>query len=115
MWMPHIDPARRREYARSWYHRTKKQTRARRAAARRRNSERVRAWFRQFKRGLRCSRCGESHPACLSFHHRDRALKKFDVSYAAAHGYSVAAIEAEIAKCIVLCVNCHLLAHAGSS
>jgi len=30
-------------------------------------------WWKDFKRKLVCSKCGENHPACLDFHHlRDK-------------------------------------------
>ncbi len=54
----------------------------------------------------KCEECGEYDFAVLTFHHV-RGIKKMDVSQMAAQGYSIKAIKAEIAKCIVLCFNCH--------
>lgn len=58
-----------------------------------------------------CSRCPESHPACLDFHHRDPETKSFALSRG--HEHSRAAILAEIAKCDVLCANCHRKEHTS--
>lgn len=66
-------------------------------------------WIRDHKKG--CSRCPETHPACLQFHHRDPAEKEFNIGEAIRLGWSVERIEAEIAKCDVLCANCHAKEH----
>ena len=48
----------------------------------------------------------------LDHHHRDPATKSFNIT-GAAFGKGLAALTAEIAKCVVLCANCHRLVHAG--
>jgi hypothetical protein len=63
------------------------------------------------KRALACGRCGESHPACIQFHHRDRFAKEFDISAARRGGFALERLMAEIEKCEVLCANCHLRLH----
>jgi 5-methylcytosine-specific restriction endonuclease McrA len=50
-----------------------------------------------------CSRCPEHHPACLDFHHLDPTGKDLSVGNA---------ISSEIAKCVLLCSNCHRKLHA---
>jgi len=69
-------------------------------------------WFKSYTSGLVCSRCGESDGSCLDFHHIDPYQKLFNVS---AIGYkkSKNTVMAEIAKCAVLCANCHRKLHAG--
>ena len=57
-----------------------------------------------------CETCGERHPGVLDFHHRDPKGKEMTVSRAVA-GRGWAAIEAEIAKCELLCANCHRKRH----
>ena len=53
--------------------------------------------------------CGESDPFCLSFHHSD-SNKLFCLGNAVYdHGRDL--IFAEIAKCIVICENCHRKLH----
>jgi hypothetical protein len=54
-----------------------------------------------------CIRCREKDIAVLQFDHlRD---KKFNISTMIANGSSWERIEAEIAKCVVRCANCHRL------
>lgn len=60
----------------------------------------------------KCSRCPETHPACLQFHHRDPAKKKFTISISLRHSqHGLQAIKEEIEKCDVLCANCHFKEH----
>lgn len=56
-----------------------------------------------------CIRCEESHPSCLDFHHRDRATKDADI--ATMRRFGIPRLIAEIAKCDVLCANCHRKLH----
>jgi hypothetical protein len=55
--------------------------------------------------------CGEDHPSTLDFHHEDPAKKEASVRQLLDNGYSQKRILAEIAKCIVLCSNCHRKLH----
>ncbi len=57
-----------------------------------------------------CSRCEESDLACLDFHHRDGGeTKEGHIGYI--RRFSIERILAEIAKCDVLCANCHRKHH----
>ena len=56
--------------------------------------------------------CGETDPICLDFHHRDGEVKKFGISRIKNKYVGQAALLAEIAKCDVLCANCHRKHHA---
>jgi len=111
--MPAKDPEQRRATARAWYLRTKhlRVTNANRAT----RSERKRAitaWYVELKSQLVCRRCGESHPACLEFHHQEPATKERSVADAVRRGWSRARILDELHKCEVLCANCHAKHHA---
>lgn len=64
-------------------------------------------WFKEHKATLKCERCPENHPACLQFHHRDGDEKEGEVGRMVRQGYSISAILEEMAKCEVLCANCH--------
>lgn len=55
--------------------------------------------------------CGERHPACLDFHHRDPKSKEFYITIAAKRGWAWSRIAAEVEKCDVLCSNCHRKLH----
>ena len=59
-----------------------------------------------------CSRCPERRVACLDYHHLDRSTKVENVNRLISKG-SLTKLKAEIAKCIVLCANCHRVEEAG--
>ena len=54
-----------------------------------------------------CVDCGEYDFAVLTFDHV-RGKKKMEVSQMVQQGYAKEAIMAEIAKCEVVCFNCHM-------
>jgi len=57
-----------------------------------------------------CVVCGEDDSSCLDFHHKDREQKDMAVSQML--GMNDQRLQDEIAKCIVLCSNCHRKGHA---
>lgn len=57
--------------------------------------------------GSSCIECSESRIECLDFHHRDSAQKEFCISLAPDMGVGDERLESEIAKCDILCANCH--------
>jgi hypothetical protein len=72
-----------------------------------------RAKSRNLALGLKtaCIECGETHPACLDFHHRDPAAKEGTVARLVAKNVKLERVKAEIEKCDVLCANCHRKLH----
>jgi hypothetical protein len=68
-------------------------------------------WYKNLKLELACVRCGENHPAVLDFHHTDPDGKDGSVSQMIISRVSKETILAEMAKCIVLCSNCHRKEH----
>lgn len=56
-----------------------------------------------------CVRCPEKRLPCLDFHHRDPAEK--DGNIGEFRRYARKKLLAEIAKCDVLCANCHRMHH----
>lgn len=74
-----------------------------------RRREEMKAWLAAKK--LSCIECGERRVPCLGFHHLDPATKEIDLAIAIHLGWSKKRIEAELAKCIVLCGNCHAKLH----
>ena len=92
---------------RRWYHRNAEHAKGK-------VKERRRAlfkWFREYKTTLSCKRCDENHPATLDFHHRNPADKVNEIAQTVADGWSKEHILKEIAKCDVLCSNCHRKEH----
>lgn len=70
----------------------------------------MKEWYYELKSHFVCA-CGEEHIACLLFHHRDPNEKDFAVADALRLGYGKKRIESEIAKCDIMCSNCHLKLH----
>ena len=54
-----------------------------------------------------CQHCGESDPRVLEFHHRHPNEKDMDITQIMSGGYSLERLMNELAKCDVLCANCH--------
>ncbi len=81
----------------------------------RKTSEKVVSWRRRTKmravnlKGGKCSKCGYAKSlAALVFHHRDPNEKEFSFAGIAKKWD---AIEKELAKCDLLCMNCHAELH----
>ena len=67
---------------------------------------RVKEWFRKYKSSLCCQLCGEADPRTLDFHHREKKENR-NRTIAYMTNRSLNQLQAEIAKCDVLCANCH--------
>ena len=95
------------EKAREYYEFNKKEINQRKRISRVELNEFIRAY--KMQRG--CRECGESHPACLEFHHLDRKLKEGAIAGMVSGSSSKEKILKEIEKCIILCSNCHKKEH----
>lgn len=63
----------------------------------------------EVKRGTPCADCQQVfHPVCMDFDHV-RGTKVLNVSAAVLKGWGWDRLEAEIAKCDLVCSNCHRL------
>jgi DNA-directed RNA polymerase subunit RPC12/RpoP len=63
--------------------------------------------------GGRCTICGyDRYVGALQFHHRDSAEKRFGVGERGLTRW-LAAVRAEVAKCVLLCANCHAEVEGG--
>jgi hypothetical protein len=94
--MPYKDVEKRKLY-------DKKRTRIRR--------KKIKDWFEEYKSRLVCERCGFDNPVCLDFHHKNPNNKIRNVCVMSRKGWSIKKILEEIAKCEVLCANCHRIRH----
>lgn len=69
------------------------------------------AQLREWLKGQKakpCQDCGHRFPPeCMDFDHRDPATKTRAVAAMIGAGQKQATIEAEIAKCDLICANCH--------
>lgn len=100
------DNDKKKEYQKRYYEAHKEEWATRQRERRRTLAQ----WIRSIKVQRGCSKCSENHPSCLDFHHRDEA-KEIDISEMITNKYSEENILEEIAKCDVLCANCHRKAH----
>lgn len=104
--MPYADPEHQRR-AQSESHQRHRERRSEERKQRRRVAERV---VRETKERP-CEDCGVQYPpTVMALHHRPGVEKVGDVS-ALIRSRGLAVVEAEIAKCDVLCLNCHGLRH----
>jgi hypothetical protein len=62
-----------------------------------------------------CTRCGyRKNVAALTWHHVEPSGKRFNLDVRALSNRSEADIRLELAKCILLCANCHAEEHFPS-
>lgn len=67
----------------------------------------LKAWMVELK-ALPCSDCGHTFPTCcMDFDHRIGERKEYNLGSMFAHHYSRELIEKELAKCDLVCSNCH--------
>lgn len=100
--MPSNDPEIRRKHNVAYYQKNKN-------LYYEKNKEKritVRKWLDTVK-AVPCMDCGNSYPPCvMDFDHRDPKQKSFTISRTG-QGVSRQKLEAEIAKCDIVCANCH--------
>lgn len=109
--------AKHKEYAldkmSEWYSKEENKRRVAVREAKRRLDRKLRAM--EGTGQTACIYCGESHPATLQFHHRNPEEKKFSISQAIMKSqvYSWEEIFMEVAKCDLICANCHAVWHSA--
>jgi len=73
--------------------------------------EKLKSIVNDYKLKVGCSRCGfDKDAVALDFHHTDNS-KDVNVSAMVSRHRSLERVFAEIAKCVVLCSNCHRIMH----
>ena len=100
----------RREYERNYYHNVRIPNGY---AEQRKDSidksvAKKQQFINQFKNP--CQKCGITDKDIIEFHHIDPSAKKFNLGSAV--WKTNQAIEAEAAKCVCLCANCHKKFHS---
>lgn len=67
----------------------------------------LREWMQELK-SKPCCDCGKNFPmCCMDFDHRIDEKKMYNIGSMFAHHYSRKLIESELAKCELVCSNCH--------
>ena len=87
-----------------------------REIARRQHDKTHRAKHRAYRDAVKmavgCEDCGYAeHPTALQFDHIDPAKKEFSIGRS--KGVSFKRLKDEVAKCRVLCANCHMIKTFG--
>jgi hypothetical protein len=98
-----------REYSRNHYNQDKKYYLEKNKKNNKAFMERRFAWYLKQKQGKKCKNCGNDDPLILEFHHRASEEKIAAVSDLVNNYRPKDIILAEIAKCDLLCGNCHML------
>jgi len=100
------DPAYKEQLAK---YRDSDECRASRRGVRNRYNNRLRLLINDAK-SAPCNICNKHYPhVCMDLHHREGEVKLFSLSKYS--GKSFETVRAEIAKCDLLCANCHRLTH----
>jgi 2-keto-3-deoxy-L-rhamnonate aldolase RhmA len=113
--MPYADKQKQREYQRRWNKEHYRENRNQERERIQKRKAQIGIWFQDFKRGLICETCGESDPACLDFHHTEKDEKDFTLALVKSWGWGRERILREVAKCQVLCANCHRKKHSKNN
>ena len=106
--MPYKDSQAHKDAKRRWYLKNKELTKKRALEHKRRDQE----WFKELKSKEVCKECGESTYELLDYHHRDPSTKVTTVSDMLGR-YGRPKVLEEMAKCDVLCKQCHMKHHYG--
>ncbi len=109
--MPWTDSKKQRKYEKQW----NIDNRDRRNEINRETKRRLRTWFIDLKKKFSCERCGFSDYRALQFHHKNPAEKYMAVTSMVSRAVGRNRILSEIAKCEVLCANCHQIHHFTAS
>jgi hypothetical protein len=89
-----------------WYYKNREYDLERREQRR----QALQSWVRDQKAASDgCERCDETHPATLEYHHPGEKFKS--ISRMVRDGHSRERMRAEMAKCELLCANCHRKLH----
>ena len=102
-----VDP-RRREYMRQ-FKKDRPELAEQNRLYQRERYRRNKATVDRLKAERGCERCGETDPVCLQWHHRDQ--RQTVRTIASFCGFSWKKLMGEIAKCDVVCGNCHCKEH----
>jgi hypothetical protein len=126
--MPFKDPEKRKAYQAAYKKRRwaedaeyREKLRENKRRCKRGNTEttretrgRIRKQINEHKIQVGCCCCGfRQHAAALEFHHLDPKGKGFNVGSIISIACTVEEAWAEVAKCVVICANCHRMLHAG--
>lgn len=99
------------QYQREWYQRNKAVHQERVAQQKAKRLAPIQRMICEHLQKNPCTECGEKDILVLDFDHV-RGEKEFGISEAPSRSVSLTRLAAEIAKCDILCRNCHQRKHA---
>lgn len=105
--MPYKDAEKRREAQHRHYVNNLDKFRNRRNARR----DAINNLVNEIKSQGQCKQCGENFPACLDFHHIDPTQKLASIDRMKKAQWPLERVREELAKCELLCANCHRKLH----
>lgn len=104
--MTEEERAKKAEYQKRWYEKNKARHIANVQTRKRDIRKQSQEWLQQLKESLPCTDCKQFYPYyVMDFDHLSD--KKYPIAQMAGQGYDIPAIAAEIAKCELVCANCH--------
>ena len=71
--------------------------------------QRIKNEYKEWKKTLKCNRCGFNDYRALQFHHNGN--KEHTIANMLKSGHNLDSIKKEADKCEVLCANCHQIHH----
>jgi len=96
-----------RELSRTYYLRDAATYKARAAANNKVTKARNRERLRELLSNAQCMDCGIQDVCVLEFDHPEPADKRYEISHLVRKAFSWSTISSEIAKCDLVCANCH--------
>lgn len=106
--MPYKNREDKNAYARQWY----AQNKGKHLALVLQNRQKARRLVTEYLLGLKSQPCldcgGAFDPEVMDFDHVE-GVKGFNISSAVRSGYSIETVREEVAKCELVCANCHRL------
>lgn len=108
--MPYTDKEKQKSSQHQWYDEHRNQYNEQRRFRREKNA----TYVAEIKNTAKCARCPENDACCLDFHHPGTDTEKEMGIAQAVRDFSFKRLQQEIAKCIILCANCHRKEHNGN-
>ncbi|GIJ10744.1 hypothetical protein ACFFMR_18940 [Micromonospora andamanensis] len=104
--MPYANPEDQRRLAKAHYEANREIYKARAAAHRKKNREAIKALLREAK-SKPCADCGIQYPYYVMQFDHSPGEKAFTIGDAGRRNIALSRIAAEVARCEVVCANCH--------
>lgn len=105
--MPYRNKEQQAQYQRDWHQRNRERRLATTTQRNRTNRDKIRQYVQDLKEATPCTDCGLSYPYYVMDFDHISGLKVKGITKMVAENVSLERIKDEIAKCEVVCANCH--------